>query len=79
MAQNLAEELRVDSAMKHPGTAEIGRHKLVRSGPSVGGLIPKEFAKMLGALEAGETDVYVNYELGVVMHKIPEDVDDEGH
>jgi len=70
----MAAELEVRKAMNHPGTVFVGRYKLIRNNTSYAGLIPKEHAKILGAIEAGETDVYVNYELGVAMHKIPEDV-----
>lgn len=73
MAQGMAQEMRVRSAMEHDGTVEIGRYRMMTSGNGVGGRIPKEHARVLGLLDAEETDVFVNYELGVVMHKIPED------
>lgn len=72
MAQGLANDLRVRSAMEHDGTVKVGTYRMMASGPSIGGLIPHEHARALGAHDAEETEVYVNYELGVVMHKIPE-------
>jgi len=73
MAGSLAEEISVREAMDHAGTVHVGRFQLVRSGPTVGGCIPAGHREPLGALDAGETDVYVNHELGVVLHKIPDE------
>lgn len=72
MGESLAQELRVESAAEHPGTTRVGRYKMLISGDSVGGLVPKDHARALGLLDVGETEVFINYELGVVMHKIPE-------
>lgn len=68
----MAEELRVESVLDHPGTVSVGECKIMWENTSVGGRIPKEHARSLGVIDAGELEVYVNYELGVVMHKIPE-------
>lgn len=72
MTGGMAQKMRVRSAMEHDGTVELGRYQMMTSGNGVGGTIPKEHARVLGLLEIGATDVFVNYELGVVMHKIPE-------
>lgn len=76
MAGSLASELSVKRAMEHEGTVHVGRYGLVRANRSYGGLVPKAHRDALGLLDAGETEVYVNYELGVVMHKIPDEVAD---
>lgn len=76
MAGSMAEELRIQNALDHDGTVRIGRHQILRSGPSIGGLIPHEYAGPLGAREIGETEVFVNFELGVIMHRIPDAPDE---
>lgn len=77
MSQGMADELRVRSAMDHDGTVSVGTYRMMTSGNGVGATVPKEHARRLGLLDARETEVYVNYELGVVMHRIPEPANDE--
>lgn len=77
MGSSMRQELGVRSAMEHDGTVGVGRYKALTSGNSIGGCVPKEHARALNLVEVGETDVYVNYELGVVMHRIPQPDDNE--
>lgn len=77
MGSSMRQELGVRSAMEHDGTVSIGSYKMMKSGNGVGGRIPKEHARVLDLLEVGETEVFVNYELGVVMHRIPEPDENE--
>lgn len=66
----MADEIRVKSALENEGTVRVGRFKMIKSGNSVGGRIKKEHAQALGLLDTKETELYVNYELGLAIHKI---------
>lgn len=78
MVEGMAQKIRVRSAMEHDGTVHVGRYRMMTSGDSVGGRIPKEHARALGLLDSKETDVYINYELGIAIQKIPDMNDESG-
>lgn len=63
--------LKAEAVLEHEGTVSIGEYSLVQSGSSVGGRIPLEYARPLGVDEAETMKTYVNFELGVVVHRLP--------
>lgn len=67
----MAEEIHMREVLKRPGTVEVGTYKIMWENTSIGGRIPKEHAKPLGVIDAGELDTFVNYELGAVLMLLP--------
>lgn len=77
MSGSTPQQIGVRGAMEHEGTVKVGKYRAITSGDSIGGRVPKEHARVLKLTDIRETEVYVNYELGVVMHRIPDPDENE--
>lgn len=67
------DRIRAQSLLDDDRTRQVGSCLVQKKGNSKYAVLPQPFADMLGVEANQEIDLYVNLELGLVIHKLTEE------